>query len=764
MREAIGKLRKRAHAGAARRARRSAPVKALQLDLEPAEAARARQRRRRHLNVVTYPIARLIGFHLLFAVALLHNAFLLPDPAWRTVLGYVVLAELYCLVSWAALVRWYDGRERAVDISVLFMVLDLFLWTGAVYVTGGDRSWLYFILVLRVADQSFASFRRAIFFAHLAPASYVVMLLIQDAAAGPGVAWPAAMAKTLLLYFSSLYLALTGRNAQLLRERTVAAVRVARDSIGQLRERSDQLADARDAAEAANIAKSQFLANMSHELRTPLNAIIGYSEMMIEEAGEMEPQELTADLEKIRSSGRHLLGLINEILDLSKIEAGKMDLYLETFDVERVLHDVLSTVRPLADGRENRLEVRVGSGLGTMHADLTRLRQILLNVLANACKFTQSGTITLEAGREDHGREGWIVIAVRDTGVGMTPEQLDRLFQPFTQADSSTTRKYGGTGLGLTISRQFCEMMGGSIQVESVAGEGSLFTIRIPARVAGSEPDPEEREVEAPATSEPGDGDALAGGGDESARTVLVIDDDPAARNLITRILAREGFHVVSAAGGAEGLRRAHETRPDVITLDVLMPGSDGWSVLAALKADPVLAGIPVVVVTMVDEKGLGYALGATEYLVKPIDREQLLSVVNAFQEGRTSPRLLVIDDDPDVREMLRRTLQKQRWSVVEAGNGAEGLRCVAAARPDVILLDLIMPEMDGFAFLQALREREDWRDIPVVVVSARELTAEDREQLLASAEMVLRKGAHSLEDIADEVRRWVRPSSLVDT
>jgi signal transduction histidine kinase/DNA-binding response OmpR family regulator len=531
-----------------------------------------------------------------------------------------------------------------------------------------------------------------------------------------------------------------------------------------LEQRSRELQEAKDVAEAASVAKSQFLANMSHELRTPLNAIIGYSEMAIEEAGEMEPQELIADLEKIRSSGRHLLGLINEILDLSKIEAGKMDLYLETFDVERVLHDVLSTVRPLADGRENRLEVRVGSGLGTMHADLTRLRQILLNVLANACKFTQSGTITLEAGREDHGREGWIVIAVRDTGVGMTPEQLDRLFQPFTQADSSTTRKYGGTGLGLTISRQFCEMMGGSIQVESVAGEGSLFTIRIPARVAGSEPDPEEREVEAPATSEPGDGDALAGGGDESARTVLVIDDDPAARNLITRILAREGFHVVSAAGGAEGLRRAHETRPDVITLDVLMPGSDGWSVLAALKADPVLAGIPVVVVTMVDEKGLGYALGATEYLVKPIDREQLLSVVNAFQEGRTSPRLLVIDDDPDVREMLRRTLQKQRWSVVEAGNGAEGLRCVAAARPDVILLDLIMPEMDGFAFLQALREREDWRDIPVVVVSARELTAEDREQLLASAEMVLRKGAHSLEDIADEVRRWVRPSSLVDT
>jgi signal transduction histidine kinase len=482
MREAIGKLRKRAHAGAARRARRSAPVKALQLDLEPAEAARARQRRRRHLNVVTYPIARLIGFHLLFAVALLHNAFLLPDPAWRTVLGYVVLAELYCLVSWAALVRWYDGRERAVDISVLFMVLDLFLWTGAVYVTGGDRSWLYFILVLRVADQSFASFRRAIFFAHLAPASYVVMLLIQDAAAGPGVAWPAAMAKTLLLYFSSLYLALTGRNAQLLRERTVAAVRVARDSIGQLRERSDQLADARDAAEAANIAKSQFLANMSHELRTPLNAIIGYSEMMIEEAGEMEPQELTADLEKIRSSGRHLLGLINSVLDLSKIDAGKMDVHPEAFDAASLAEEVVATLKPIAEERRNTLEVIRDGELGSLVSDAAKLRQILLNLLSNSLKFTEQGHVRLTVQRATEPGEEWVRFRVSDDGIGMTAEQVASLFQPFVQADSSATRRYGGSGLGLTISERFCELLGGSIAVESTPGEGSTFTVTLPAQ------------------------------------------------------------------------------------------------------------------------------------------------------------------------------------------------------------------------------------------------------------------------------------------
>ncbi len=501
---------------------------------------------------------------------------------------------------------------------------------------------------------------------------------------------------------------------------------------------------ASEAAEAANQAKSTFLANMSHELRTPLNAVILYSELLQEEAEDQGLTEFLPDLEKIRSAGRHLLGLINNILDLSKIEAGKMDLYLETFDLAEVVNDVASTAKPLFEKRHNALTLSLAADTGGMHADQTKVRQILFNLLSNASKFTENGTITLAVSRRPEAGKPGVVVSVADSGIGMTPEQVGNLFQPFTQADASTTRKFGGTGLGLTIVKRFCELMGGRIDVASEAGKGTTFTVWLPAEVAPS-PTASMADIALPDAAGPANGLA-----------VLVIDDDPTACELLSRVLSKEGYRVRTAPDGRAGLELAAAERPDLIVLDVMMPKMDGWAVLTALKADPTLDDVPVVMHTMVDDRNLGYALGASDYLTKPVDRDRLVTVLNKYRNRSVAGPVLVVEDDDDTREAVHRALAHGGWQVAEANNGRVALQRLAEVKPAAVILDLTMPEMDGFEFLDEMRKNADWADVPVIVLTAKELTPEDRARLNGHVEKVLRKGAVGQEDILQEVRRLV--------
>jgi adenylate cyclase len=518
----------------------------------------------------------------------------------------------------------------------------------------------------------------------------------------------------------------------------------------KLGELVDRLAEARDAAMEATVAKSRFLANMSHELRTPLNAVIGITEMLIEDTEEVGNRSGREPLERISRAGKHLLQLINEVLDLSKIEAGKLEINYETVDVAALVGDLVGEVEPLAEKNANRFVVECAPDIGTVRSDPTRLRQIILNLLSNACKFTEHGRVSLSVsrGRSDGGES--ISVRVVDTGIGMTEEQLGKLFQEFSQADSSTTRKYGGTGLGLAISDRLCRLLGGTIDVESKLGVGTTFTMRLPADRASVA-----AAAVVPTAATPAEHIRPA-----RTNRVLVIDDDATVRDLMRRYLSREGFDVVTAAGGREGLEFARELHPSVITLDVFMPDLDGWSVLQALKQDADLRRIPVIMMTISDEKQKGITLGASGYLTKPVDRAQLAQLLDRFKMAM--PRALVVEDNLTDRDMMRRLLAGEGWEVTVASNGREALERLKSEHPNLILLDLMMPEMDGFEFLAEFRKTAKFASTPVIVVTAADLSLEDHRRLNGGVEHILQKAAPSREDFLRQIRDLIGRYAVV--
>ncbi|MEO8189964.1 MAG: ATP-binding protein [Acidobacteriota bacterium] len=575
----------------------------------------------------------------MFIVALIAVSYFLDKPQGPVLWAAIVFTGLVWPQLAYLIARRAGDSKRAELANLLFDSLLVGCWTAAT-----SFSVLPSLMMTSAIIAACLSVG-GVKFTLWSISSIVAGMLAVGALTGFHVADDVSLLTTCLSVFGTLaFTSMFGFHSHIQTRRVVKARRELTDQHRQIQdqytiiERALQSAlDANDAVRQANQSKSVFLANMSHELRTPLNAILGYSEMLTEDAQAKGDSEVVSDLQKIQSAGKHLLGLINGVLDFSKIEAGKMKLFLETFDIPTVIEEAVGTARPLIQNNGNRLEVHCPPDIGPLREDMTKVRQVLLNLLSNAAKFTQNGVVTLDVWREKRMDGHWVFLRVSDTGIGMTPDQVSRLFQPFTQADAATSRKYGGTGLGLALTQKFCTMMGGDVEVQSTHDKGSAFTVRLPGEIENFDGETTSVRVSTLTGVKLTDiaGPIPLPGG--PPKVVLVIDDDPAVLDLMQRICSKAGYRVMTTRSGEEGLRLAREKRPDLITLDVVMPGMDGWAVLAALRKDPALSSIPVVVVTIADERDRGLSLGASDYFVKPVDHEKLKSALARIRRDRVA-------------------------------------------------------------------------------------------------------------------------------
>jgi signal transduction histidine kinase/ActR/RegA family two-component response regulator len=539
---------------------------------------------------------------------------------------------------------------------------------------------------------------------------------------------------------------------QQLEEKTYESIQANKNLKQEIIERQQveqALKYAKEKAEQASRSKNQFLANMSHELRTPLNAIIGYAEILREEATEIEPDTLIADLTKIHEAGKHLLGLISDVLDLTKIESGTMSLSIETFDLIPLLEEIVEISKQMAEKRANILSVNLTQPLGKMSTDKLKLRQALLNLLSNAAKFTENGNIEFIVNSEWRNSGEWLIFQVVDEGIGMTEDQQKRLFQPFIQADASTTRRYGGTGLGLALTKEFIEMMGGSIEVSSEFGQGSIFTLSLPTISAVEN-------VEQNIVSDSESLALLEGDG-----IVLIIEHDNFMRENLKNELSKLGYAVAVAAEGDDGFKLALKLRPDAILLDIYLPGGEGWRVLSMLKSHPLLAYIPVIMI-MEEYNNQWIAATATDYITKPVNREQIAATLSKYHIGDDSKGLvMVVEDEEFFRKMMVHVLELEGWRVFQAENGQVALEHLDDKKPDLILLDLLMPVMDGFEFLVKLRKQEKWRSIPVVVLTARDMTADEHARLNHYVETIFLKEAYKQEDLIIQLHQLISDSTV---
>jgi signal transduction histidine kinase len=554
--------------------------------------------------------------------------------------------------------------------------------------------------------------------------------------------------------------------------------------------------------EAADRAKSAFLANMSHELRTPLNAIIGYSEILHEDFQTEGYGEFIPDLDKIHTAGRHLLGLIDDILDIAKIESGKMELYLERFDIRTLIDKVIHEVKPLVEANGNRLEINTNNCSGMMQADLSKVRQILRNVLSNAAKFTTNGTIALTVWQEENqpaaGKEeseinnevinknlsnqfsnqlsnysfshspSFIVFQVSDTGIGIPAEQQQAIFQIFTQVDDSSTRKYGGTGMGLAISHRFCKMLGGTLTVTSTVNQGSMFTVRLPVHTASEDELPQmENSVPSQSTSPSTTLSHNISGLFSSSNLVLVIDDNRAVRDRMVQVLNQDGYRVITAWSGGEGLRLARELSPDLIILDMQLPELDGWAVLSMLKDDPVLAEIPVIMQVIPAasddaDSTRGLVLGICDHVTRPDDFKRLITALSPYQRSSNPGNLsncnqiMLVQDDQTTQQVLQRLLTKAGWTVMEATSQAAALAQIHTGQPTVILLDLMMPHQASFQLLAQLHQTQMGRSLPTVAILTTDLTPTNHQQLNQHVASLLQWGTLDQDALFHQVRATV--------